>query len=54
MMMTMMVMRETVKDIHTHHTAAGMMDIRGKIRYIHTCSTYLQLDCKSNMKVRWG
>lgn len=37
-----MMMRETVKDIHTHHTAAGMMGIRGEVQ-VHTyltCSTY--------------
>lgn len=40
-----MMMRENVKDIptHTHHTAAGMMGIRGEVRagtYLPTCSTY--------------
>lgn len=53
-----MMMRENVKDIptHTHHTAAGMMDIRGEVRsgtYLHVVHT-ARPDCESNMKVRWG
>lgn len=46
-----MMMRETVKDIHTNtNTAAGMMDIRGEVR----SGTYLHVVHTARLRMRWG